>query len=270
MPRSRVALVMAFAAVYTIWGSTYLAIHYAIATIPPFIMAGGRFLIAGALMYLWTAWRGVKPATRIQWRNASAIGVLLLTVGNGGVAWAERVVPTGIAALIVAIVPLWLVALEWARRGGTRPSRGVALGVAVGLVGMWVLVGPGPSSGSAPINVRGALVLVFASVSWAAGSLIARYADLPSPLLATGIEMLVGGAALMILGFGSGEMSSFAPRAVSTSSLEGLAYLIVFGSLIAFTAYSWLLKNATPAAVGTYAYVNPVVAVFLGWLIAGE
>ncbi|MGI8508853.1 MAG: EamA family transporter [Gemmatimonadaceae bacterium] len=270
MPPARTRLITAFAIVYVVWGSTYLAIHYAIATIPPFLMAGIRFVTAGSIIYLWTMSRRAERPTRLHWRNAAIIGVLLLAGGNGGVVWAEQTVPTGITALLVATVPLWLVVLEWTRPNGKRPSTGVAIGLIIGLAGMGVLVGPESFHGAGPVNLWGAGVLIFASFLWAVGSLFARGAELPSKLLTSGMEMLAGGGALILFSIGTGEAHHFNLHAVSTSSILGLAYLITFGSLIAFTAYSWILKNASPAAVGTYAYVNPVVAVFLGWLIAGE
>ncbi len=270
MQPARSKLIAAFAAVYLIWGSTYLAIHYAIQTIPPFLMAGARFLVAGAVLYAWVASRAAKRPTWPQVRNASIVGLMLLMLGNGGVVWAEQTVPSGVTALIVAIVPLWLVVLSWARPGGTRPTVGVAAGVAVGLFGTVVLVGPDSLRGSGPINIWGAATLVLASLSWAAGSLFAKEADLPTPLVATSIEMLVAGTALMAAGLVSGEASRLTHTGVSLVSITGLAYLVVFGSVVGFTAYTWLLRNATPVAVGTYAYVNPVVAVALGWLIAGE
>ncbi len=270
MPESRTKLLAAFAAVYVVWGSTYLAIHYAIGTIPPFLMAGIRFVIAGGIMYAWGSARGATRPTRLQWRNTSIIGVLLLLGGNGAVVWAEQTVPTGIAALLVSFLPLWLVVLDWIRPGGKRPSVGVAAGIALGLLGMGVLVGPDSFRGAGPVNVWGALALVLASLSWAAGSLFAKHADLPSQILTTGMEMLAGGVALLALATVTGEIRHFHPRAVSSASLLGLVYLISFGSLIGFSAFSWLLKHASATAVGTYAYVNPVVAVFLGWLVAGE
>lgn len=271
MPAPRTRLITAFAAVYIVWGSTYLAIHYAIGSIPPFLMAGIRFVIAGSIMYAWGTLRGsaARP-TGLHWRNTSIIGVLLLMGGNGGVVWAEQTVPSGIAALLVAIVPVWLVVLDWLRPGGKRPSIGVATGIVIGLVGMGVLVGPDSLRGAGPVNPWGALALTLASLSWAAGSLFAKHADLPTQILTTGMEMLTGGVALLALVAVTGELHHFDPHAVSSASLTGLAYLITFGSLFGFSAYSWLLQHASPAAVGTYAYVNPIVAVFLGWLIAGE
>jgi drug/metabolite transporter (DMT)-like permease len=261
---------IAFALVYLIWGSTYLAIRYAIDTIPPFLMAGSRFLLAGAILFTWARFKeGVKP-TRRHWRNTGIIGLLLLLGGNGGVSWAEQTVPSGITALLVAIVPLWLVLLDWLRPGGKRPGIGTIAGVIVGLVGVVELVGIDAFRGNGTVDLVGAGVLVLGSLAWAAGSLFAKQADLPSAFLTTGMEMLIGGAALLLTGFLTGEHRHFALHDVSAVSVFGFFYLVTFGSLVAYTAYTWLVRHAAPAAVGTYAYVNAVVAVFLGWLIAHE
>ena len=270
MLQQRSKLVIAFGLVYVVWGSTYLAIRYSIATIPPFLMVGARFLVAGAVMLAWTIARSEKRPTSLQVRNAVIAGVLMLVFGNGGVVWAEQTVPSGITALIVAIVPLWLVLLNWARPGGSRPSPGVALGVAVGLFGMLVLVGTDSLHANGNVNIWSAVLLLFASMAWAAGTLFAKGSDLPSPMMTTGIEMLAAGVILLVAGVSSGELVGFSPAQVSHPSAFGLVYLILFGSIVGFSAYTWLVKNASPAAVGTYAYVNPVVAVFLGWIIAGE
>lgn len=268
-PRAR--LVSAFAIVYLVWGSTYLAIHYAIQTIPPLLMASARFLVAGAILYLWYMFRGGVMPTALQWRNTVIVGTLLLLGGNGAVVWAELTVPSGTAALLVAIVPLWLVLLDWFRPGGRRPAPGVLLGVLAGLVGMVVLVGPESLHGRGPVDVRGAVALILGSLSWAAGSLFARHNVLPRSQVATSaLEMLSGGAACLVAGLAMGEGSALHVAAISRASLAGYLYLVLFGSIIAFSAYSWMVQHAAPAAVGTYAYVNPIVAVFLGWLIAGE
>jgi drug/metabolite transporter (DMT)-like permease len=271
VPRGK--LIAAFAAIYVIWGSTYLGILFAIETFPPLLMAGIRFSIAGLLLYVWARRGDTTPATRIQWRNAAIIGALLLVGGNGAVVLAERLVPSGLAALLVAILPIWMVLLEWARPNGTRPSRGVIAGLLLGLVGLVVLIGPsalhpGTTGG---IRIAGVVLLTFASLCWASGSLIAQHVELPkSVLLATAMEMIAAGAILLMLSVMKGEPMHFDPASVSRRSLFGLIYLITFGSLVAYSAYVWLLKVSTPARVSTYAYVNPVVALFLGWAFAGE
>lgn len=261
----------AFALVYLIWGSTYLGIRYAIETIPPFLMAGARFLLAGIALYAWVRLRGTpKPEPR-HWRNAGIMGILLLLCGNGGVVWAEQTVPSGVTALLIAIVPLWMVILDWIRPGGRTPSVGVIIGVVVGLVGVLELVGFNTlRGGQGDINPLGAAVLIISSFAWSVGSLFGREAILPTPFLTTAIEMIVGGAALLLTGFFSGEAAHFDVRAISLTSLISFLYLVTFGSLVAYTAYTWLVRNVSAAAVGTYAYVNPVVAIFLGWLIAHE
>lgn len=265
---SRIKLVAAFGAIYVIWGSTYLAILMAIQTLPPLLMASARFLVAGIVLLAW-AWRsGPVAATRRQWRNAAIIGLLLLIGGNGAVVLAERLVPSGLAALIVAITPIWMVLLEWARPGGTKPSRGVVIGLILGVIGLFVLVGPAANNG---IRIAGVVMLMVGSLSWATGSLLARHMDLPrSAALATAIEMLAAGLVFLVVSTLTREPMHFDIARVSGRSLAGLIYLITFGSIIAFSAYVWLLKVSTPAKVATYAYVNPVVALFLGWAFAGE
>lgn len=263
-------LVAAFAAVYIIWGSTYLAIRFAIETLPPFLMAGVRFLIAGGALYLWVRWRGTGRPEPRHWLGATVVGGLLLLGGNGGVVWAEQTVPSGLAALMVATVPFWMVLIDWWRPGGTQPARIVLLGLVFGLVGMVLLVDL-EETRSGAIHGVGALVLILASLSWACGSLYSRHANLPrSPFLATAMEMVMGGVLLTAAGLARGELGSFDPAQVSGRSVAAVIYLIIFGSIIAFTAYIWLLRVVPPAKAGTYAYVNPVVAVALGWALADE
>lgn len=264
-------VITAFAAVYLIWGSTYLAIRLAVETMPPFLMAGVRFLIAGAILYVWTRWRGVPKPTRAHWFAAAGVGGLLLLGGNGGVVWAAQHVPSGLTALLIATVPLWMALLNWLRPGGIKPSHRAVFGLLLGFIGILLLIGPSKLAGTDHIDSLGAVVLIIAALAWAAGSLYSRRAQLPaSPLLATGMEMLTGGALLLIASLLFGEWSRFDPSALSLRSWIALSYLIVFGALIGFTAYIWLLRVTTPAQASTYAYVNPVVAIFLGWAFAGE
>jgi len=265
---------LAFAAVYVIWGSTYLAIRFAIETLPPFLMAGARFLVAGAILYGWARLRGHAAPSRVQWRAALIVGGLLLAGGNGSVVWAEQRVASGLAALLVSTVPLWVVVLEWlgppSVRGG-RPGRPVVLGVAGGLLGVALLVGPGELAGGGDVDLLGSLALVGASLSWAFGSLLSRRLPLPvSPLLSTAMEMLCGGVLLLAAGVATGEPTQLGAVPISGRSLLALVYLVVFGSLVAFTAYVFLLRHVATSKVATYAYVNPVVALVLGWALAGE
>lgn len=268
---SRLQVATAFAAVYVLWGSTYFAIKVAIETLPPFWMAASRFLVAGGLLYLWARRRGAPAPQPVHWRSALVVGGLLLLGGNGGVVWSEQRVPSGLAALLVATVPLWMVMLDGAGRGWRRPPAQVLAGVAMGLGGVALLVGPGRFGGSHGVDPLGAAVLILASLSWTAGSLYSRRARLPaSPLLATAMEMLGGGLGLVVAGAVAGEWHRLDLAAVSPRSILAVAYLVIFGSLVGFTAYIWLLRVTTPPLVATYAYVNPVVAVFLGWALAGE
>lgn len=264
-------LIAAFAAVYVIWGSTYLAIRYAIETLPPFLMAAVRFLVAGSVLYAWARWRGAERPGTTHWRAAFIAGGLLLAGGNGALVWAEQRVASGVAALLVATVPLWMVMLHWMLEDGGRPTGRVVAGLGLGLAGIGVLVGPGALLGGGRIDPVGAGALVLGSLSWAAGSLYARTAPLPTrPRLGTGMEMLAGAALLVLAGVATGEVARLDPGGVTLRSAAGLVYLIVFGSLIAFSAYVYMLREASPARVATYAYVNPVVAVLLGWGLAGE
>lgn len=270
MPRTdRLRLIVAFAAVYLVWGSTYLAIRLAIDTIPPFLQAATRFLAAGAIMVAIGRARGLAWPTGPQWRTAAIVGVLMLTGGNGGVSWSETRVPSGLAALIVGAVPLFTVAIEWLRPGGTRPGRATGLGLLIGFVGVGVLVNPGAND-AARIDPAGAAVLLVACLSWSLGGIYSRHAPAAAPMMGAGANMLSGGVGLLALSVVSGELPGFTPGAVTTTSLLALAYLVVFGSLVGFTAYIWLLHHTTPARATTYAYVNPVVAVLLGWALLDE
>ena len=261
------AVLAAFAALYVVWGSTYLGIRFAIETIPPFTMAGVRFLVAGTLLYGWARTRSRERPTAPQWRTAVVVGALLLLGGNGGVTWAEQRIPSGVAALLVASVPMWMVVLD-ALRERTRPGGAVVAGLAVGLAGIAFLVGP-RSLGGQPVDVLGALAVGGAALSWAVGSVYQRGAPKArATLLNVGMQMLAGGALLLAFGLALGERLDVA--AVSARSAGALAYLVVVGAIVGYSAYVWLLEVSTPAKVSTYAYVNPIVAVLLGWGLAGE
>ena len=259
---------LALGAVYVIWGSTYLAILFAIETIPPFLMAATRYLTAGVLLYTWARLRGAPRPKLLHWRSAFIVGAFLLLVGNGGVVWAEQRIDSGLAALLISTEPIWIVVLVWLRSGRQRPNLRVIAGMLLGFIGLVMLVRP---SGSAGIDLLGAAAVVLASLSWAWGSLYGQRAPFPdSPLAATGMQMLGGGALLMIASTLTGEPARFALSEVSLRSALSVGYLIVFGAIVAFTAYVWLMRVAPPVLVSTYAYVNPVVAVLLGWAFAGE
>lgn len=269
-PPMKAKLVAAFAAVYFVWGSTYLAIRFGVETIPPFLMAGTRHLTAGLLLFLWTRIRREPRPDGRHWVTAAFIGGLMLLGGNGLVTWAERRVPSGLAALIVASVPLWMALLDGMHKR-VRPPLPVAGGLLAGLAGLVVLVSPGHFAGNGRVDLMGAAALLLAALCWTSGSLYSRHARLPgSVLTATATQMIGGGALLWLVGLAAGEGSRLDLASVSSRSLFSLAYLIVFGSLVGFSAYVWLLRATTPARVSTYAYVNPVVAVLLGWLFAGE
>ncbi|UCG86699.1 MAG: EamA family transporter [Gemmatimonadota bacterium] len=267
-PKTR--LVAAFAAVYLIWGSTYLAIRFAIDTMPPFTMAGVRFITAGGVLYVCLRARGVARPAPHHWRSALVIGALMLLGGNGGVVWAEQFVASGIAALLVTTVPFWVVLLAWVTGRG-RPSVLVVVGLLVGFCGVFLLVGPERVAGGARVDPVGALVLVLAAFAWAVGSLYSREAQqAPSQPLATAMSMLAGGVLLLLAATVAGELSAVDLTDISPRSWVAFWYLVVFGALVAFSAYIWLMRSTTPARAATYAYVNPVVAVVLGWILAAE
>ncbi len=270
VPPPRWQLILAFLCIYVVWGSTYLAMSFAVDTIPPFLMGAVRFLTAGAMLVAWSAWRGKARVSRTAWRNAAVVGGLLLFWGNGSVAWAAQRVPSGMMSLLVATVPLWVVLLERAR--GRKPTVAQLVGVAIGMVGVSLLVLPADGSWrNAPVDPLGAAVLVIGSLAWTAGSLFSRSAEQAAYApMNSGLQMLCGGAGLLLLGLVVGEPARMSFDSVSLKSMLSVLYLIVFGSLVGFSTYMWLLKKASPAAVGTYAYINPAVAVLLGVTLAGE
>jgi drug/metabolite transporter (DMT)-like permease len=257
----------ALAIVYVVWGSTYLGMAVADRTLPPFLMLSTRFLVAGVLLGAWALRRGEladRPGRR-EWRAAAIVGTALLVLDTGGVAWAVQRVPSGQAALLIASVPLFMAVIDRVFFGVRLPA-GAAAGIAAGLIGVAILAGP-----SGRIDVAGTAVLLLAALSWAAGSAYARVAPLPrGPFASSALQMLTAGALLAVVGLAAGEGGRVHPTQISPASLAALAFLVVFGSLVAFTAYGWLLRNASTTLVSTYAYVNPAVAVFLGWALVGE
>ena len=260
-------VLVALGVIYVVWGSTYLAIKIGLDAFPPFLMAGLRFAVAGVVLYAW-AWvrrpaGEPRPGAR-QWLAATIAGGLLLVGGNGAVTWAEQDIDSGLAALLVASVPLWMALLERLRFGTHLPRVAVA-GLLLGFVGVGVLVRPGSA------DLFPSIVVVLGALAWATGSLYSRGAPLPKrPLLSTAMQMLAGSALFLVMSAASGEFARFDPTALTREAVAAVAYLAVFGSIVAFTAYTWLLRATPSSIVATYAYVNPVVAVLLGWAVRDE
>jgi len=263
---------IALIALYIVWGSTYLGIRIAIETIPPFFHAGVRFLISGLILVIWQRSAGHALPTRKQWISTAIIGSLLLLGGNGLVAWAEQFIPSGIAALIISSSPMFLVIGEAIRPNGVKPNWQGIVGILIGFAGIFILIGPSEISGSATkLNPLGIAALLAAELFWSTGSIYSKSVDLPkSSLMNTGAQMLMGSISLFIVSLVSGELHGWDVTAVSARSLYGLLYLILVGSLVGFVSYGWLLQNAPISLVSTYAYVNPIVAVFLGTWLASE
>jgi len=278
----RALVLSAFAAIYVIWGSTYLAIKYAVATVPPFFMTGARFLIAGAVLYAWSVIRarrgGVdaeprQPAavTRRRWRDAFIVGALLIVGGTALVGWAELSVPSGITSLILATTPLWMVVMESAIESKRAPTPRVIGGVVVGIVGLAVLVGPSLFAEGGDLNLLGVASLALAALTWSLGAMFSRRAAVPtSPVRATAMQMVAGALLSVVVGLLIGEHRQLSLDAITPASMIAVGYLVLAGALVGFTAYLWLMRVSTPSRVATHAYVNPVVAVVLGWAVLGE
>jgi drug/metabolite transporter (DMT)-like permease len=266
----RLPIIVAFAAVYLFWGSTYLAMRFAIETLPPFLMAAIRFVSAGSILYAWARWRGAPLPTLTHWRTAFIIGGLLLLGGNGGVVWAEQFVPSSLAALLVATVPMWVVVITSAT-SRRWPALPVASGVGLGLVGVVILVGPENIIGGARFSPVATAVVILAAFAFALGTHYSRHAPQPaSPFMSTALSLLAGGLLLAVFGGLTGEPARLNLPAVSLKSWLAMAYLVIFGSLVGFSAYLWLAKVTTPAQASSNFYVNPLVAIILGWALAGE
>lgn len=263
---------LALITLYIVWGSTYFGIKVAIETIPPFFHGAVRFLVSGVIILIWQKAAGQAMPTRKQWVSAGIIGTLLLAGGNGLVSWAEQFIPSGIAALVIATVPLSLVIMEGLRPGGVKPTWQAIVGLVIGFIGIFILAGPAEISGSTTeLNPFGVIALLSATVLWASGSIYSKSADLPkASLVSTGAQMLLGSVSLLIVSLLTGELNGWDPTAVSARSLVGLVYLITIGSIVGFGSYTWLLQNAPISLVATYAYVNPIVAVILGYFFASE
>jgi drug/metabolite transporter (DMT)-like permease len=268
---SQAKLDLAFAALYTIWGSTYLAIKFAVETIPPYLMSGGRFIVSGVILYAVARLTGSPNPTRREWRDGAIVGTLLLTCGNGVVGWAEQMVPSGITALLVASVPIWMVLIDWARPHGKRPTLVVTIGLLVGLAGVGMLAAPGSTPAEKPGMILGAVMLIVGSIAWAAGSIYSRQSARPaSAQMSTAVQMITGSVTLILVAVLMGEPGRFDVDAVTMKSFLAWAYLVTFGAIIGFTAYAYVLRETTPAKASTYAYVNPAIAVLLGWAFANE
>ena len=270
---SRFAIIAAFAAIYLVWGSTYLGILFAIESIPPLLMAGTRYFTAGVLMYGIARAQGAPRSAWADWRTAAIVGTLLLLGGNGGVTFAEQFVASGLAAVVIATVPIYIALLGWLTGSAPRPTPIIWLGLAGGFCGVGILLWPSLHFATTehPHALAGMLILLFSAFSWSAGSLYSRRAkNAPSPFLAAGQQMLCGGALMFLLGLAMGEHHRFDLHRVTWLSLGAWIYLVLIGAIVGFTAYIWLLRHCDPAKVATYAYVNPIVAVFLGAMFAGE
>ncbi len=267
----RSALILAFAAIYLIWGSTYLGIRVAVETMPPFLMAGVRFIAAGAILFVLLKLRGAPWPTRVQWKANAIIGTFLLLGGNGLVVWAEQTVPSGITALLIGVGPLFIVLTEWAWPGGTRPGAVTFAALLLGFAGVTWLAEPWKTAAQSGIDPAGAIAILTACVFWAIGSIYSRHSKHGAdPFLAASLQMLGGGAALLVVAVLHGDFGRLDLAAISARSWGAFAYLIGAGSLVGFSTFVWLMKHSTPARVATYAYVNPIVAVFLGWLLLHE
>lgn len=263
-------IILGFAAIYLLWGSTYLAIRIGVETIPPFLLVGLRCLIASLIFFAWGKIAKSPAPILKHWVSASVTGIFLIVGGTGFVTWAETTVPSGLASLLVSIMPFWIVLFDWLRPKGKRPSTVVVLGLILGFIGIVALINPTDIGGFAEVDYFGAVLLVCATIFWAAGSIYSRYTDMPeSKIMSLGIQLFSGGLFVMLISFFSDEITTLDWYAISMDSILALIYLIIFGSA-GYTAYVWLIKVVDPSKVATYAYVNPVIALFLGHILVNE
>jgi len=268
---SRTALVLAFATIYLVWGSTYLGIRIAIASLPPFLMAGLRFLVSGVVLFAFLLGRGAAWPTARQWRDQAIVGLLLLLGSNAVVSWAELTTPSGIACLLLGGSPIVVVLMDWLRPGGQRPGFGLTIGVLVGVAGLALLLGPGAIPAGYRPSTLALLALLASSVLWWAGSLYGKHRAARTPLLmASALQMLCGSVSILLTSGLIGEWSGFHFAQVTARSWLAFSYLAGVGGVVVFPVYTWLLEHTTPAKLATFAYVNPVVAIFLGWALVGE
>ena len=264
-------ILTAFAIIYFVWGSTYLAIRVGVLEMPPFLMAGIRFFLAGLILYAWMRLAGVPSPTRREWRDATILGALMFLMDYACLFWAEQRVPSGISAVILAAIPVCITLLEITILRTQKLTVRLAAGLAVGIAGVAVLMNPSSALGEAPLDRGGVIALIVACWGWSIGTIVTRRVTLPkSKAMGSAMQMLSGGTQLLVLALIAGELKNFHPRSVSPAAWFSLFYLITAGSILAFTAYVWLLHYESPTKVGTYAYVNPIVAVIVGALLGGE
>ena len=270
-PPARAAVLAGLLTIYLVWGSTYLAIRVAVGTMPPFLMAAGRFLVAGGILFAFLKLRGGPTPTARQWRANTVIGTFLLLGGNGAVVWAEQFVPSGLTALLIGVGPLFIVLTEWAWPGGLRPTARTFAALLLGFAGVVWLAAPWQNPAQGGLHVGGVLAILLGCVCWSLGSITSRHSQHgASPALASALQMLGGGGALLLAAVLHGDFTRLDFATISGASWGAFAYLVVFGSLVGFSTFVWLMKHCPPAQVATYAYVNPIVAVLLGWLILDE
>jgi drug/metabolite transporter (DMT)-like permease len=269
--RSRALVFWSFAAIYIVWGSTYLGIRIIVEAVPPLFASASRFLVAGSVLWIVARARGAPSPERSLWPRAFLLGGLFFLIGNGGISWAETRVPSGLTALLAATTPLWTVVLESAHDGWRRPPLRTVAGVLLGLAGVAILVAPGEVLGGEHADLLGAIAISVASVGWAAGSVASHRLHLhPDPALGTAMKMLAGGVLLTVAGLAAGEWPRLLASSITPRVIAAWVYLVLFGSLLGFSAFNYLLRVTSPAKVSTSGYVNPLVAVILGWLFLSE